>query len=451
MAREQLRESVATEQHFAEVNSAIAAARSLRPSPRDHFADSADCAQHAAYDQFVEPDDTLESYVGAAHADATYSDTSYEDGPRIESRFDNSPHELAGQPAASDDESYFFDGAPAPAEQTFYDDPPRPRAANGVVYAMVLIGCGILGTAGAYGYRTYYSGTRQTDAPIITADKTPNKVVPASTGGDGQSGKSADRVGGGSERVVARQEEPVMLPDPSKPRVALAAPFPVAPGQPDTSPSSNAAAVQAPAVAPPAVSSPSPVAAVPGETKRVHTIAIHPADGGDPLARPMGPPNPPLSIATASPQAASPHQAAKQASASTRNGGPLSLDPQGQTGAAASSYQAVPQDHPKPSAGKTQLASASSSPASAPASVGGYMVQISSQRSEADAQASIRSLQSKYPNQLGEREAIVRRADLGQKGVYYRAMIGPFGNAGEADQFCSNLKAAGGQCIVQRN
>ena len=79
------------------------------------------------------------------------------------------------------------------------------------------------------------------------------------------------------------------------------------------------------------------------------------------------------------------------------------------------------------------------------------MVQISSQRSEADAQASFRSLQSKFPKELGDREAIVRRADLGQKGIYYRAMVGPFGTAGDADQFCSGLKAAGGQCIVQKN
>jgi hypothetical protein len=79
------------------------------------------------------------------------------------------------------------------------------------------------------------------------------------------------------------------------------------------------------------------------------------------------------------------------------------------------------------------------------------VVQISSQRSEADAQASFRSLQSKYPSQLGDREVIVRRADLGPKGVFYRAMVGPFGSAGDADQFCGGLKAAGGQCIVQKN
>jgi len=82
---------------------------------------------------------------------------------------------------------------------------------------------------------------------------------------------------------------------------------------------------------------------------------------------------------------------------------------------------------------------------------GEYVVQVSSLRSEADARASFRSLQEKFPDLLGDRDAIVRRADLGTKGIYYRAMTGPFASAGEADQFCSSLKAAGGQCIIQRN
>jgi hypothetical protein len=39
------------------------------------------------------------------------------------------------------------------------------------------------------------------------------------------------------------------------------------------------------------------------------------------------------------------------------------------------------------------------------------------------------------------------RADL-VTAVYYRVCVGPFTSAGDADQFCSGLKAAGGQCIV---
>jgi sporulation related protein len=90
-------------------------------------------------------------------------------------------------------------------------------------------------------------------------------------------------------------------------------------------------------------------------------------------------------------------------------------------------------------------------PPAAKGAVGGYIVQVSARRSKADAQASFLALQSKFPRQLGGRTAIFQRADLGAKGIYYRAMVGPFASAGAADQFCGSLKSAGGECIVQRN
>jgi cell division septation protein DedD len=78
-------------------------------------------------------------------------------------------------------------------------------------------------------------------------------------------------------------------------------------------------------------------------------------------------------------------------------------------------------------------------------------VQLSSQRSEAEAQAAFRSLQAKYPNVLGGRQAVVRRAELGERGVFFRAMVGPFASRDQASQLCGSLKAAGGDCIVQGN
>lgn len=82
---------------------------------------------------------------------------------------------------------------------------------------------------------------------------------------------------------------------------------------------------------------------------------------------------------------------------------------------------------------------------------GGYAVQVTSQRSEAEAQSAYRALAVKYPNQLGGHAPIVRRADLGSKGVYYRALVGPFASVEQAAGVCSSLKAAGGTCIVQKN
>jgi cell division septation protein DedD len=80
-----------------------------------------------------------------------------------------------------------------------------------------------------------------------------------------------------------------------------------------------------------------------------------------------------------------------------------------------------------------------------------FVVQIALQRSKPDAQASVRNLQAKFSKELGGRKAMVRRADLGPSGVYYRTLVGPFGSADDADRFCSSLKAAGGQCTVQKD
>ena len=52
---------------------------------------------------------------------------------------------------------------------------------------------------------------------------------------------------------------------------------------------------------------------------------------------------------------------------------------------------------------------------------------------------------------LGSRSPLIKRADLGEKGVFYRATVGPFATRDEAAQLCTNLRTAGGQCVIQSN
>jgi hypothetical protein len=87
----------------------------------------------------------------------------------------------------------------------------------------------------------------------------------------------------------------------------------------------------------------------------------------------------------------------------------------------------------------------------APVVASGYVVQVTSERSESRAQAAFRALQAKYPHQLSGHQPIIRRADLGAAGIYYRAIVGPFASAQKAANMCSGLKAVGGDCIVQKN
>jgi hypothetical protein len=98
------------------------------------------------------------------------------------------------------------------------------------------------------------------------------------------------------------------------------------------------------------------------------------------------------------------------------------------------------------------LAKANSTPeVTRPALGRGYAVQVTSERSEIRAQDAFRALQTKYPDQLRGRQAMIRRADLGAAGICYRALVGPFGSAEKAAKLCSGLKAAGGDCIIRKN
>ena len=77
-----------------------------------------------------------------------------------------------------------------------------------------------------------------------------------------------------------------------------------------------------------------------------------------------------------------------------------------------------------------------------------YFVQISAYRRKADAESSLQRLRATYPNQIGNRPGVVRRFDLGPRGIYFRGLLGPYWSRQEADDVCTALKAAGGQCIV---
>jgi cell division septation protein DedD len=80
----------------------------------------------------------------------------------------------------------------------------------------------------------------------------------------------------------------------------------------------------------------------------------------------------------------------------------------------------------------------------------GYVVQLSAQKSEAEAQASLRAAQAKY-SALSGQPPLIRRKDQGDRGIFYAAQVGPFGSRDQAAQLCESLKSAGGNCFVAKN
>jgi cell division septation protein DedD len=101
-----------------------------------------------------------------------------------------------------------------------------------------------------------------------------------------------------------------------------------------------------------------------------------------------------------------------------------------------------------------QMASLTANDApAAPASAGGgaWVVQLASQRTQADAMATFQSIAKKYPGVLGGMKPSIKQADLGDKGTYFRVRVGAYSSRDEATALCVKLKAAGGACVVSRS
>ena len=89
--------------------------------------------------------------------------------------------------------------------------------------------------------------------------------------------------------------------------------------------------------------------------------------------------------------------------------------------------------------------------ASLRADSGRFLVQIGAAQNEAAANGEIARLAKKHPNILSELSGIVIRADLGDKGVWYRMRVGPFATRGDANGVCGQLKAVNVGCFVVAN
>src|SRR5450631_95513 len=149
LARESMRDPPAADPHFEQVDSAIAVAKSLRASPDDPFARPAPHSartafdhaafDHAAFDEAAFDEaafDQAPVHQAPVHQGG-YADSPYDDEPQIADHIDDRLRSPRGaQQGGHESESYYFDGEAAPADERFYDDPPRGRATNGLVTAI---------------------------------------------------------------------------------------------------------------------------------------------------------------------------------------------------------------------------------------------------------------------------------------------------------------------------
>jgi SPOR domain len=299
-------------------------------------------------------------------------------------------------------------------------------ATLGAVAAFV----GILFYAYTYGAK---SGGNPGGPPLVQAEAGPTKVKPEQPGGlqvPFQDNLVYDQVGRDKkqpvvEKLLPRPEPPMARPEPAP-----------APAQPlaTATPQSNIV-VAGPVPAPPIAASPSaasPSAAPPNAPSATQRGTVSTPVGGASAQQPQAPPPATLPVraftAPASGVAAPPAAAP-----------PTQLAPQ--TG---SSVAAVP-----PPPGRAQQQTEMSPAAVRPPSAGSVRLQLGSVPSEAEARAEWARLKQRYPDLLAGMDMAVQRADLGDKGIFYRIQAGPVDDS-RAQATCSKLMAQRVGCFIVR-
>ena len=280
-----------------------------------------------------------------------------------------------------------------PSERPYYAGEEEPRRSG--ILRNILVLCVMLGCAGAI-YFAYNKG-KQAGAgpggsiPLIRADQDPTKRKPDDAGGstpdqDKLVYNPNDPNGGKIERLLPPPEQPLPKPVP-------------APGATDTLPVQNIAPVAAPRAAPPTATV---GVATNAASQQANTTGLMTSpDGAKAVPGIEIPPLPPTQPA--------------QAQAQATPGKPVSLTPA--TGAAA-------------------------------ATTGPLRIQIAATKDEASARAEFARLQKAHADLLGNLSATVVKADLGDKGTFYRIQAGPIPDKAQADKLCSHLKPLGIGCIV---
>lgn len=122
---------------------------------------------------------------------------------------------------------------------------------------------------------------------------------------------------------------------------------------------------------------------------------------------------------------------------------PVAETPAPVADAAADTVPATPVAEAEPSAPVAEKVAA------APASKGAYVVQLLALRDEASAKAAWTKLTQKYRS-LRDHALDLEKADLGEKGVFYRVRAAGFASKSAATRFCGDLKKAGQDCMVRK-
>ncbi len=299
-------------------------------------------------------------------------------------------------------------------------DDPRGRSRGGIAGGLARLGfiVGAIAVVGGlvwFGFRHSAEVTDEASLPIIKADPRPLKSRPVQPGGmevPNQDKLVFDRLDPDAAPPMIER----LLPPPETPM-----PRPVAPLTP-----------------PPAADTPTGRTA--SRTAIDTVMAPPPMAQSTGLTDDMAPPPPPA-VAPPKPSPA-PADTAKPAPTASGTAKPTPTSPAKPTPAVAKPPPLNPATPPKPAA--------TAKPAPVTLTGNNVRIQVGAVPREADAQTEWKRLQARHRELLGNLPLIVVRADLGEKGVYFRLQAGPI-DEGRAHFICDQLKGQNVGCQIARN
>ena len=309
------------------------------------------------------------------------------------------------------------------------------------------VALGVAVAAGAGWYFLKGSGLTFTPGEVgfIKADPTPYKIRPENPGGmqvENQDKLVYDRVAKGN--APARVEN--LLPPAEEPKAPPPKPKVEAPPEPVKT---EVAKAEPPKVEAPANTEPAKI-----EPPKAEAAKVEPAAKASEVAKAAELPKPaPVSVPAkeaakpATPEA-DPLAAAVAAATGGRTSatGSIAVAPQSAAPAATTPTTTPPAAAPPTTSAPPQVAAAQPSPA--PGASGGFQIQLASVLSEQAAQAEWNRISGKHKDILGGFMPAVSKADLGERGVFYRLRTGPLADKAAADALCASLAAVNVGCIV---
>ncbi len=300
--------------------------------------------------------------------------------------------------------------------------------------------------------------------PLILAATAPTKVAPPSE----ETVRTANETGNLLTRDTAQPTAtpPKLVAPPEAPVDLAARPQPTASPAATSDASPVAPASETPIVASP-VARATPAAPVGGDPSRVKTISVRPdgtlissgfeanAPAATPAPAPAPAPIPAKTVADAEaatpapalPTKLSPPKSAARVVSKTdttapadTGAGPVPVKPR----KLKPTPTAAPVAEAEPKTDDAAPAEAAPAP-----SGGGYAVQLAAPRSQADADALMKSLPGRYASALSGASLGVRKADRNGETIYRVRAMGL--SRSEANAMCAKIKSSGGDCYVAKN